>query len=292
MWRKLLLVVLLFGIGYLIWRRMQSTSEALTPASPTSPTSQPPIGQLPTAVNPPTAPTTPPPTGSTGSGPRPVITRIHRGEPPKLTPASATDSSTSSGPRPVVTRIHRGAPPERRTSSTDKPAATHNGTSAPSQSSTSEAAQSETPAAPAAASESATPTPDTGTSDTGSIVAEQSAPASPTATPETMSAATPAEAMVTTLMASTENTTSSEEEMAAATLTEKATAEITPIDINRADREALIALPGIGPVLADRIIAYREEHGPFKSVDDLIAISGIGERNINTFRKLLYVANE
>jgi competence protein ComEA len=72
-------------------------------------------------------------------------------------------------------------------------------------------------------------------------------------------------------------------------ISELTPSDFTPIDINRADREALLALPGIGPVLAERIIAYREAHGPFKSVDELTAISGIGERNINIFRKLVYV---
>lgn len=85
---------------------------------------------------------------------------------------------------------------------------------------------------------------------------------------------------------------SHEEESVAAALATTETTGIEPIDINRADREALIALPGIGSVLADRIIAYREAHGPFKSVDELMAIAGIGERNINTFRKLVYVSHD
>lgn len=49
------------------------------------------------------------------------------------------------------------------------------------------------------------------------------------------------------------------------------------VNINRADATDLDSLPGIGPVLADRIVADREAHGPFVSVDDLGRVSGIGQ---------------
>ncbi len=48
------------------------------------------------------------------------------------------------------------------------------------------------------------------------------------------------------------------------------------INVNRSDAAGLEALPGVGPVLAQRIEEYREEHGPFASIDDLDAVSGIG----------------
>lgn len=50
------------------------------------------------------------------------------------------------------------------------------------------------------------------------------------------------------------------------------------IDLNAADQAALETLPRIGPALAQRIIDWREENGRFKSVDDLLAVSGIGEK--------------
>jgi ethanolamine utilization protein EutM len=49
------------------------------------------------------------------------------------------------------------------------------------------------------------------------------------------------------------------------------------VNLNAASAEELIALPGIGPALARRIVAYREEHGAFTSVDQLKEVRGIGE---------------
>lgn len=56
------------------------------------------------------------------------------------------------------------------------------------------------------------------------------------------------------------------------------------IDLNRATLEELDRLPGIGPSKAEAILKYREEHGPFKSVEELKNVSGIGEK---TLEKLL-----
>ena len=50
------------------------------------------------------------------------------------------------------------------------------------------------------------------------------------------------------------------------------------VDLNSADQAALETLPRIGPALAERIIAWREENGGFRSVDDLLAVPGIGEK--------------
>ena len=61
---------------------------------------------------------------------------------------------------------------------------------------------------------------------------------------------------------------------------EALTPDLSPIDINTAGAEELDQLPGIGEVLAERIIAYREAHGPFASAEDLLAVSGIGEAKL------------
>lgn len=58
------------------------------------------------------------------------------------------------------------------------------------------------------------------------------------------------------------------------------------ININTATADELEALPGVGDVTAARIIAYREENGPFRTVDDLIHVQGISDRTIDGFREL------
>ncbi|MFV0463023.1 MAG: helix-hairpin-helix domain-containing protein [Nostocoides sp.] len=56
------------------------------------------------------------------------------------------------------------------------------------------------------------------------------------------------------------------------------------VDLNTADLAALDSLPGIGPVLAQRILDWRQEHGAFRSVDDLGEVSGIGEKLLAQLR--------
>lgn len=62
-----------------------------------------------------------------------------------------------------------------------------------------------------------------------------------------------------------------------------------PIDINRADAEQLTALPGIGEVLAGRIVAYREENGSFLSTQELQNVDGIGEKRLDAILDLITV---
>jgi len=61
------------------------------------------------------------------------------------------------------------------------------------------------------------------------------------------------------------------------------------IDINRAEPWLLEALSGIGEVLAQRIVDYRSENGPFRRVEDLLHVSGIGEAIFENIRNYITV---
>lgn len=60
-----------------------------------------------------------------------------------------------------------------------------------------------------------------------------------------------------------------------------------PVSLSSATVEELDALPGIGPITAEKIVAYRTEHGPFSSVDDLDAVPGIGPTRVEQLRELV-----
>ena len=62
------------------------------------------------------------------------------------------------------------------------------------------------------------------------------------------------------------------------------------IDINRADREELEKLPGIGPVLAERIIEYRASYGDFIEIEEIMEVSGIGEGIFSKIRDFIIVS--
>jgi competence protein ComEA len=59
------------------------------------------------------------------------------------------------------------------------------------------------------------------------------------------------------------------------------------IDLNQANAEDLETIPGIGPVLARRIIDYRKAHGPFKKVEDLREVSGLSPQNLQKLKPYL-----
>ncbi len=61
------------------------------------------------------------------------------------------------------------------------------------------------------------------------------------------------------------------------------------ININTASQEELETLPGIGPSLARRIIQYREANGPFRNIEDILQVKGIGEATFERIKNLITV---
>ena len=72
-------------------------------------------------------------------------------------------------------------------------------------------------------------------------------------------------------------------------MAQKAPTGATKVDINTASVKSLQALPGIGPSIAQRIVDYRTAHGPFKKVEDLTKVQGIGEKKLEAIRPFVEV---
>jgi competence protein ComEA len=220
--RRLLWLVLIAGISYTIWRwRQRQANDRIAPAlSPTPPS---PAREMASAGAAPTDAPAPP------SGPRRIITRVHRGAPP-ATPLS---------PAPAAAPA---AAPEEPPPAPSQPPATHE--------------QSLAPLTPEEA-------------------VEAPAEAEPPATHEqSLAPLTPEEAVE----APAEPLGAPDEPDG-----------VGLVNINSADRQTLIDLPGIGPALADRIIAHRDAHGAFASVEELVDIQGIGAVSLSEFRHRITV---
>jgi len=61
------------------------------------------------------------------------------------------------------------------------------------------------------------------------------------------------------------------------------------ININRAEAWLLDALPGIGPGRAQAVVDYRNQHGPFKRIEDLLKVEGIGSSTLDRIRDFITV---
>lgn len=62
-----------------------------------------------------------------------------------------------------------------------------------------------------------------------------------------------------------------------------------PVNINTADADTLTALPGIGQVLAERILAYRQQNGSFRAIEEITKVEGIGEKKAEAILDLITV---
>ena len=67
---------------------------------------------------------------------------------------------------------------------------------------------------------------------------------------------------------------------------------VFPLDLNAATVEMLEALPGIGPVLARRIVEYRDLNGPFRSIGELTKVEGIGQKKLEDILELIFIQEE
>jgi competence protein ComEA len=76
-----------------------------------------------------------------------------------------------------------------------------------------------------------------------------------------------------------------------ATLTPTAIAQATLININIATIQQLDTLPGIGPVTAQSIVTYRQQHGPFQHIEDIMNVPGIGPATFDHIKDLITVGS-
>ena len=83
---------------------------------------------------------------------------------------------------------------------------------------------------------------------------------------------------------------SAQEKPAAASKAVAKPAVAGPINVNTASASDFEALPGIGPAMAARIVEYRQKNGPFKKLEDLMNVRGLGEKNFLKLKPQLTLA--
>jgi competence protein ComEA len=62
-----------------------------------------------------------------------------------------------------------------------------------------------------------------------------------------------------------------------------------PVNLNTATADQLATIPGVGPKMAERIIDYRQKNGGFKKIEDLMNVSGVGEKSFLKMKPLITV---
>ena len=62
-----------------------------------------------------------------------------------------------------------------------------------------------------------------------------------------------------------------------------------PVNLNTATAEQLATIPGVGPRMAERIIDYRQKNGGFKKIEDLMNVSGVGEKSFLKMKPLITI---
>ena len=68
--------------------------------------------------------------------------------------------------------------------------------------------------------------------------------------------------------------------------------EAQRVDLNTASATELETIPGIGPAMAQRILDWRREHGPFVRVEDLLNVRGIGTKTLDKLRPYIRIGDE
>ncbi|MBP1466903.1 helix-hairpin-helix domain-containing protein [Candidatus Chloroploca sp. M-50] len=202
---------------------------------------------------------------------------------PATSGPSSANPAASSGPRRIPTRVHRGAPPSTPLPGAQAPAPVSAEAVADTVADTADAIADAVADTAETVADTADAVADT-VADTADAVADTVAD---TADAIAETVADTADAVAETVADEQESVEEDVEEAEEVDDEAEGTREL--VNLNTANEKTLAALPGISPSLAKRIIAYRQERGPFSTVEELNGIAGVGPRNFDKFRHLLTV---